>query len=95
MATKYGENPLVVNCIGAHHDDVPHESEVSVLVQAADSISGSRPGPGVKHSRPTWKRLEGLERIARATRGRNALRDPGWPRDPRRGRAGRTWMTDA
>ncbi|MBA3672102.1 MAG: ribonuclease Y, partial [Gemmatimonadaceae bacterium] len=44
MATKYGEHPLVVNCIAAHHDDVPHESEVSVLVQAADSISGSRPG---------------------------------------------------
>ena len=34
MATKYGENPIVVNCIAAHHDDVPHESEVSVLVQA-------------------------------------------------------------
>jgi methylenetetrahydrofolate dehydrogenase (NADP+)/methenyltetrahydrofolate cyclohydrolase len=44
VATKYGENPLVVNCIAAHHDDVPHESEVSVLVQAADAISGSRPG---------------------------------------------------
>ena len=39
VATKYGENPLVVNCIAAHHDDVPHESEVSVLVQAADAIS--------------------------------------------------------
>src|ERR1700674_4030934 len=27
MATRYGENPLVVNCIAAHHDDVPHETE--------------------------------------------------------------------
>src|SRR5690606_15229231 len=44
VATRYGEGPLVVNCIAAHHDDVPHESEVSVLVQAADAISGSRPG---------------------------------------------------
>ena len=35
VATRYGENPLVVNCIAAHHDDVPHETEVSVLVQAA------------------------------------------------------------
>ena len=43
VATKYGEHPLVVNCIAAHHDDVPHE-RVSVLVQAADAISGSRPG---------------------------------------------------
>jgi ribonuclease Y len=44
VATRYGEHPLVVNCIAAHHDDVPHESEISVLVQAADAISGSRPG---------------------------------------------------
>ncbi|HTI62167.1 MAG TPA: ribonuclease Y [Gemmatimonadaceae bacterium] len=40
VATKYGEHPLVVNCIAAHHDDVPHESEISVLVQAADAVSG-------------------------------------------------------
>src|SRR3989454_3578179 len=44
MATKYGEHSVVINCIGAHHDDVPHESPVSVIVQAADAISGSRPG---------------------------------------------------
>src|SRR5947199_533611 len=44
MATKYGEHPTVINCIAAHHDDVPHESPVSVIVQAADAISGSRPG---------------------------------------------------
>src|SRR3954466_11375323 len=36
VATRYVEGPFVVNCIAAHHDDVPHESEVSVLVQAAD-----------------------------------------------------------
>ncbi len=40
VAAKYGENPIVINCIAAHHDDVPHESEVSVLVQAADAILG-------------------------------------------------------
>src|SRR4029077_11357310 len=44
MATKYGEHPTVINCIAAHHDDVPHESAISVLVQAADGSSGSRPG---------------------------------------------------
>lgn len=64
VATKYGEHPLVVNCIAAHHDDVPHESEVSVLVQAADAISGSRPGARREAFETYVKRLEGLERIA-------------------------------
>jgi ribonuclease Y len=69
VATKYGENPLVVNCIAAHHDDVPHESEVSVLVQAADGISGSRPGARREAFETYVKRLEGLERIAASYRG--------------------------
>ena len=69
VATKYGENPLVVNCIAAHHDDVPHESEVSVLVQAADGISGSRPGARREAFETYVKRLEGLERIASSYRG--------------------------
>jgi ribonuclease Y len=69
VATKYGENPLVVNCIAAHHDDVPHETEVSVLVQAADAISGSRPGARREAFETYVKRLEGLERIASSYRG--------------------------
>src|SRR5436190_12216817 len=69
VATKYGENPLVVNCIAAHHDDVPHESEASVLVQAADSISGSRPGARREAFETYVKRLEGLERIASSYKG--------------------------
>ena len=69
VATKYGENPLVVNCIAAHHDDVPHETEVSVLVQAADAISGSRPGARREAFETYVKRLEGLEKIASSYRG--------------------------
>lgn len=69
VATKYGEGPLVVNCIAAHHNDVPHESEVSVLVQAADAISGSRPGARREAFETYVKRLEGLERIASSYRG--------------------------
>ncbi len=69
VATKYGENPLIVNCIAAHHDDVPHESEVSVLVQAADAISGSRPGARREAFETYVKRLEGLEKIAGSYKG--------------------------
>lgn len=69
VATKYGENPMVVNCIAAHHDDVPHETEVSVLVQAADAISGSRPGARREAFETYVKRLEGLEKIASSYKG--------------------------
>ena len=69
VATKYGEHPLVVNAIAAHHDDVPHESEISVLVQAADAISGSRPGARREAFETYVKRLEGLEKIASSYRG--------------------------
>ncbi|MFN2398965.1 MAG: ribonuclease Y [Gemmatimonadaceae bacterium] len=69
VATRYGENPIVVNCIAAHHDDVPHESEISVLVQAADAISGSRPGARREAFETYVKRLEGLERIASSYAG--------------------------
>ncbi|MEO7043193.1 MAG: ribonuclease Y [Gemmatimonadaceae bacterium] len=69
MATKYGEHPLIVNAIAAHHDDVPHESEISVLVQAADAISGARPGARRESFETYVKRLEGIERIASDYRG--------------------------
>ncbi|HEY3286906.1 MAG TPA: ribonuclease Y [Gemmatimonadaceae bacterium] len=69
VCTKYGESPFVVNCIAAHHDDVPHESEESVLVQAADAISGSRPGARREAFETYVKRLEGLEKIASSYRG--------------------------
>ena len=69
VATKHGEHPLVVNCIAAHHDDVPHESEISVLVQAADAISGSRPGARREAFETYVKRLEGLEKIAASYKG--------------------------
>jgi ribonuclease Y len=69
VATRYGEDPLVVNIIAAHHDDVPHESEVSVLVQAADAISGSRPGARREAFETYVKRLEGIERIASSYKG--------------------------
>lgn len=64
MARKYGESAAVINCIQAHHDDVPHESTESVLVQAADAISGSRPGARREAFESYVKRLTSLEEIA-------------------------------
>ena len=61
---KYGESALVINCIEAHHDDVAHLSTESVLVQAADAISGSRPGARREAFESYMKRLTKLEEIA-------------------------------
>jgi len=64
VATKHGEHPTVVNCIAAHHDDVAHESPISVIVQAADAVSGSRPGARREAFVTYVKRLTQLEQIA-------------------------------
>ena len=69
MATKYREAALVINCIAAHHDDVPHETAESVLVQAADAISGSRPGARREAFETYVKRLTKLEEIATSFEG--------------------------
>ena len=69
MARKYGESAAVINCIHAHHDDVPHESTESVLVQAADAISGARPGARREAFESYVKRLTRLEEIANAFKG--------------------------
>jgi ribonuclease Y len=64
VATKHGEHPTVINCIAAHHDDVAHDSPISVIVQAADAVSGSRPGARREAFETYVKRLTQLEQIA-------------------------------
>lgn len=69
VAKKYGEHPLVVNAIASHHDDVPMESPIAALVQAADSISGARPGARRESVEGYAKRLEKLEALAQSFEG--------------------------
>ena len=82
---KYGENPLVINCIAAHHDDVPHESAPSRCWCRRPTRSAA-PGRarGARRSRRYVKRLEGLEEIASSFPGvEKSVRDPGGPRGAR------------
>ncbi len=64
LARRYGESQAVVQAIAAHHEDVPAEDVLSILVQAADALSGARPGARKELLETYVKRLEDLERIA-------------------------------
>ena len=69
LAQKYGEHPVVANAIGSHHEDIPMEHAVAALVQAADAISGARPGARRESVEGYGKRLERLENIAKGFDG--------------------------
>ena len=61
---KYKENPLVINAVEAHHEDVEPQTLEAVLIQAADAISASRPGARRETLEAYIKRLQKLEEIA-------------------------------
>ncbi len=66
---KYNEHEYVINAVGSHHNDIPHISPYDVLVQAADAISGARPGARREPLEGYIKRLEKLEEIADSFKG--------------------------
>jgi ribonuclease Y len=64
LAKKYGEKEEIVHSILAHHEDVPAAGLLDVIVQAADALSGARPGARREMLETYIKRLDELERIA-------------------------------
>lgn len=71
LARKYGETAKIVHAIMAHHEDEKPNSMLAVLVQAADALSGARPGARREMMETYVKRLEDLERIATSFAGVN------------------------
>jgi len=64
IAKRCGEDPIVVNAIAAHHEEVPFTSIYSPIIVIADTISASRPGARRETYSAYIKRLEKLEEIA-------------------------------
>lgn len=69
LARKYGESEEIIHAILAHHEEVPMTSLIDVIVQAADALSGARPGARREMLETYIKRLEELERIASSFAG--------------------------
>lgn len=69
LARKYGESPKIVHALAAHHEDEKPESVLAILVQAADALSGARPGARRETLETYVKRLNDLERIGQSFGG--------------------------
>lgn len=69
LARKYGESPKIVHAIAAHHEDEKPETVLAILVQAADALSGARPGARRETLETYVKRLRDLEQIGTSFSG--------------------------
>jgi ribonuclease Y len=69
LAKKYGEPQRVIHAIAAHHEDESPHDILPILVQAADALSGARPGARREMLANYLKRLEDLEKIAKSFPG--------------------------
>ncbi len=69
LAKKYGESEAVINAIASHHEDKMPETVYDYIVQAADALSGARPGARKETLENYVKRLEELEAVANSFDG--------------------------
>ena len=69
LARKYGESAEIVHAIAAHHEEEKPSTILAVLVQAADALSGARPGARREMLETYVKRLEELEKIGTSFEG--------------------------
>jgi ribonuclease Y len=69
FAKRYGVHPKVVNAIAAHHHEVEQETVEAIIAEAADAISGARPGARREDLEQYIKRLRSLEEIANSFKG--------------------------
>jgi len=69
MCEQYGEHPVIVNAVGAHHDEIEMNNIIAPIIQACDAISGARPGARREILENYLKRIGELEDIAMAYEG--------------------------
>ncbi len=69
LVRRHGVKPKVINCVAAHHHEVEQESVEAIIVEAADAISGARPGARRESLDAYVKRIRALEDIANSFSG--------------------------